>query len=929
MASLPYTPTQILTTSAADGLVYIFRPGSDAQSAQLLALNTTTSLNNANLPLVTVSPTLPFLKDEETGYTPVIDNQGNIFAYAGDCTNGAGASSLWQLKNPKSNLKANPPWQEVSMAATGVLGPQILAGANNLAAGFTFAPTTNSSADIYIFGGMCSNSTTSTATEWTQAANYSNAMLIIQSDQSSSTSPTSFSLGLIPSKGPPVAEAGFTVTPLDPTFPTTVQNQTASQNQNFVLVGGHTQTAFINMSQVALFSLPERSWSFVPVDLPSDTPTTDLAVRDSTIDSRSGHTAVLTSDGSKIIVLGGWVGDITQPADPQLAILELGQGYGGSGDWQWSVPDPNGSGLASGTGIYGHGATLLSGDVMMIVGGYQIPSPNHSKTKRQSSPVNSQTYFFNTTSNSWITNYSPPPRNGNLSKVSMQDKDGEESATKKTGLAVGLTLGTLALITLVLIYFWYSKRLKQRREARDEELRGLAASAQRYDPSDITVDDRHDGVNEMRSVDRPGGALLWNSGRPNAAGSRAEFEADRTGLSYDVPSPTRGLRRSLHSRGTYQPAPRFDNGRRTPDFNNIHPIDERDEYDEEINNAETGPVDYETIQRRDFDLLSNVPVLNPPDRSRSCSPQSPQERETEIRRWVNDWTAADALMHHQADRLSPDKTDRTSSSLSEQSARSMMSSGSAQHSVGTVSRTLSQRSAALFSVAPFRSINESTPLDISGGASGQNPRSGHQRSQSLTSYSGTDRVMERATDTPTSFATARTSVPHHSETEGLLSDYPEQISPSRTRSRARGWMGSVRRVFTGERSLSASPEHADSTSSSPIKAEHDLSAFPRRSASTGAMLWKKKQGAKDWDVEGGQSAEKVQTAAEEEEWDVESAVEKRVVQVMFTVPREKLRVVNKGDGDGESVLSAEREGSEKLALGEDGTSKGKGKQKEV
>ncbi|MDI1487161.1 MAG: hypothetical protein OHK93_006429 [Ramalina farinacea] len=927
MASLPYIPTQILTSSAADGLIYIFQPGSDAHSGQLLALNTTITLNNANLPLVTVSPTLPFLKDEETGYTPVIDNEGNIFAYAGDCTSGASASSLWQLKNPKSDLKGNPSWQEVSMAATGLVGPQNLAGANNLAAGFTFAPTTNSSADIYIFGGMCPNSTSSTAKDWTQAANYSNSMLTIQSDQPSSTSPTSFSLGMSLSKGPPVAEAGFTVTPLDPTFSTPEKNQTASQNQNFVLVGGHTQTAFINMSQVALFSLPERSWSFLPVDLPSDTPTTDLAVRDSTIDSRSGHTAVLSSDGSKIIVLGGWVGDITQPADPQLAILELGQGYGGSGDWQWSVPDPTGPGLASGTGIYGHGATLLSGDVMMVVGGYQISSSGNSKTKRQSSPVSSQTYFFNTTSNAWITNYSPPPPNSNTSNGSTQDKDGEESATKKTGLAVGLTLGILALITLVIIYFWYSKRLKQRREARDEELRGLAASAQRYDPSDITVDDPHDSANEMRSVDRPGGALLWNSGRPNAAGSRAEFDADRTGLSYDVPSPTRGLRRSLHSRGTYQPAPRFDNGRRTPDFN-IHPIDERDEYDEEIDN-ETGPVDYETIQRRDFDLLSNVPVLNPPDRSRSSSPQSPQERETEIRRWVNDWTAADALMHHQADRLSPDKTDRTSSSLSEQSARSMLSSGSAQHSVGTVSRTLSQRSAALFSVAPFRSTNDATPFDIQGSASGHNPRAGHQRSQSLTSYSGNDRMIERATDTPNSFATARTSIPHHSETEGLLSDYPEQMSPTRTRSRARGWMGSVRRVFTGERSLSASPEHADSASSSPIKAEHDQSAFPRRSASAGAMLWKKKQGAKDWDVEGGQSTEKVQTPAGDEEWDVESAVEKRVVQVMFTVPKEKLRVVNKSDGDGESMLSAEREGSEKLALGEEGTSDVKGKQKEV
>ena len=64
---------------------------------------------------------------------------------------------------------------------------------------------------------------------------------------------------------------------------------------------------------------------------------------------------------------------------------------------------------------------------------------------------------------------------------------------------------------------------------------------------------------------------------------------------------------------------------------------------------------------------------------------------------------------------------------------------------------------------------------------------------------------------------------------------------------------------------------------------------------------------------------------DEEEWDVESAVERRVVQVMFTVPKEKLRVVNRGpDGDGVSIVS--RESSVKdLARGQPSQNKGKGK----
>lgn len=101
-------------------------------------------------------------------------------------------------------------------------------------------------------------------------------------------------------------------------------------------MGGHTQTAFINMSQVAIWSLPEESWSFVTVDSPGTANgNTELAVKSTVtqVDSRSGHTAVLTEDGASIVVLGGWVGDVSQKADPQLAVLHLGQGFGGKGDW--------------------------------------------------------------------------------------------------------------------------------------------------------------------------------------------------------------------------------------------------------------------------------------------------------------------------------------------------------------------------------------------------------------------------------------------------------------------------------------------------------------------------------------------------------------------------------------------------------------------
>lgn len=307
------------------------------------------------------------------------------------------------------------------------------------------------------------------------------------------------------------------------------------------------------MSQIALFSLPEQSWSFLPVDSPSQGPNTDLAARDTTtIDSRSGHTALLTSDGKRLIVLGGWVGNVTTSADPQLAILELGEGYGGSGDWQWSIPSATGPGLGSGYGIYGHGATMLPGDVMMVIGGFQIPASGGSRRKRANAAVSSNTYFFNTSSNSWLTTYTHP-------KISVENgtsksENSNTDTAKKAGLGAGLTLGLLAIIAAIVLYFWYSRRLKRRRDAREAELRNLATGAHRLPLSGSSQfsDDQHAG--EVATVDWTGDS------HPYPRPGRNEPEAERTGLLFEIPSPTRGLRRSLHSRNTYQPTSRYDDG---------------------------------------------------------------------------------------------------------------------------------------------------------------------------------------------------------------------------------------------------------------------------------------------------------------------------------------------------------------------------------
>ena len=932
MAAFPYVPNRILDSFNDNALFYMFRTSDTSQSSSdLLVLNASETVDAACLPFITLSSNLPFLSTgDEVAYTPVIGDDGNILVFAGNCRNASRGSSLWIYETRNATSSTDGIWTRLDLSIDDSASNTRLKGANYLASGIAFSSTANATSQLYVFGGMCPNETVSISADWTNSAEYSNAMLTFLPQKSSS--PTAeYQLGVSPSKGPPIAEAGFTITGLQPTFSqSSSDNGTQQKNQNYVLLGGHTRSAFINMSQVALFSLPEQSWSFLPVDQPSSSPKTDLAARAATtVDPRSGHTAVLTSDGKQVVVFGGWVGDVNTSADPQLAILELGEGYGGNGDWQWSIPNQSGLGPGSGLGIYGHGAVMLPGNVMMITGGYLVTGSSSTKVKRVDPTPNNRSYFFNATSSTWVTTYTRPEATVGHTEQSDSQAD-HVTTSKRVGLGAGLTFGILAVLVVVMVYFWYSRRLKRRGDAREEELRNLAIDAHTAHSSMAGH-----GIYNQEMTSRDASSLA--RGNPGGRSNR-KTEAERTGLLFEIPSPTRGLRRSLHSRAAYQPAPRYDDGRLARGSGNIHPIDERDEYDEDM--TERGPSTGPGMgQRKEGAILISAPALDPfldPEVSRTPSPQSPaRERELEVRNWVSDWAAADALMHHHAGRHSPDKTDRTSSTLSDQSVRSAVSAQSWQHSVGTMSRSMSQRSAALFSTRPFSppldSTNHMQAIDAQRTQSiTRKPTLNNRRSQSLTLFSN-----PRRSNTSETYATATTSFSQlQSEGEALLGGYPDQhaTSPTRTQSRARNWMGSVRRVFTGvERSTSASPENGElSTSSSPTKYHHNEAGLPRRAASTGTMLWQKRQGAKDWDVEGDPSRRNEGgtsgPGAEEEEWDVESAVERRVVQVMFTVPKEKLRVVNRGpDGDGISVVSRESSVKDTATAKEE---KGKGKAKE-
>lgn len=113
---------------------------------------------------------------------------------------------------------------------------------------------------------------------------------------------------------------------------------------------------------------------------------------------------------------------------------------------------------------------------------------------------------------------------------------------------------------------------------------------------------------------------------------------------------------------------------------------------------------------------------------------------------------------------------------------------------------------------------------------------------------------------------------------------------------------------------------------------------PRRTVSASAELFRRKQGAKDWNAKRvsddvfntarstrddifrdapGYLGNDAFTDDEDDvhDWDLEGTAERRRVQMTFTVPREKLRVVNAtaGDMDNISERSASRPGSRRVS----------------
>ena len=965
---LPYNPTRVAPAQNGS-IVYVFAPEPSSTQFTLSWFNTSETLNSSTTK-ATPFTSLPFLSGQDARpFTTLPDDEG-ISVLVGDCKDSAQDLELWRFTY-NTDLRSGV-WRTLKLTTT-----DSSLSLDYLSAGFTFSPTKSSQdASMYVFGGMCPNDTTLDAGDWISDATYSNTMLTVAPDADSKND-SPYQLSLTGSRAPPIPEAGLTITPLTPTVSDNSDNS-VSQQQNFVLLGGHTQSAFVNMSQVAIFSLPQQSWAFIQATQAANT-----------IEPRSGHTAVLTEDGSKIVVLGGWVGDINTPAHPQLLVLEVAQEYGGEGDWAWTVPTAVASPFAAGHGLYGHGVAMLPGGVMLVTGGYSIGSSG-SQSKRA---VSDNLSFLNITSFEWTGTYTHPSVSGSASTAAGADLAASGlNTSEKVGLGAGIGLGLAAAAVVAIFWLLYSRRLRVRRSLREKELREMALGAERYHtPLPPSEDEQRYsgmrsaswGATQEQQLESAGDPFPWppvimasqNELHRLTAGDDEDNSAryaERTGVQMEIPSPTRGLRKNLNPRGplTYHPFNQHPAGPST-----VFRIDEEDE-GSHIGSLRRSKTPKATDDSRS---VGSDPFKDPAAfADMNQQNDAAARRKKEVEGWVDDWQSAAETMtisrttsqaHSRTysnlsqfrtqpvaespGRGSPEKSDRTGSNLSE---KSMMSTSSFQRSVGgTLSRNVSQRSTsagyAVFSgaAAAMRGLGYGRQGNASRDVGAGLTRAPSNRSVSLNVDTTRNTVSRDGAET---FSSARSKggpstagedqsllnrnhEPRKSEERDYrtLPDSPSKEKYSRAGSltnssrRALNLLGSVRRVFTGTGTVDVrdrvSAFESQSAQSSPTKHSEMTETSPKRTPSGGASIfWRGKQGAKDWeeDLPGPSNVGQPSTVRrkpvpgvvlndnngeleDEEDWDPETAVQQRVVQVMFTVPKERLRVVN---ADALSLLSSNR-----------------------
>ena len=310
--------------------------------------------------------------------------------------------------------------------------------------------------EIFLFGGMCASSNASIS-----SSIYSSSLASIYPDLSSPP--------LLPHYlNSPIGHAGFSITPLKP-IPT--------YKHQYLLIGGHSSSGFVGLDKLAVFTYRESpstsidgegeggSWKYVSASfrIPGKDDHQQLS-------PRSGHASVLSADGSKIFVFGGWVGEAgantMKIAEPQVIILDMASDT----TWVWKTGNstlPIGDSTDKTSGLFGHAAVLLDHEVIFIAGGYVFTNGAAVGVER-----NTQGFLYNITSDSFITRYRPFKKTFDIPPSlppPIQDLTRGEtpSAAKIRALAViGAVIAGVLLVSGAIIFItWYRRKQSLQQES--------------------------------------------------------------------------------------------------------------------------------------------------------------------------------------------------------------------------------------------------------------------------------------------------------------------------------------------------------------------------------------------------------------------------------------------------------------------------------
>ncbi|SPO05834.1 uncharacterized protein DNG_08521 [Cephalotrichum gorgonifer] len=917
----PYIPTTILAPAVSAGE----EPGGNADSNRAYifrqkdglidfsSLNISAEIDDKK-GWKTLSSELPFLKTapDTTAFSPTLTESGDLVVYVGNCDSSSDYA-IWAY-SPSHDDGGDSEWEKRSTTISDG-GDLKYPGPNFLGASISFSSQIEPSVSepvLYSFGGMCPNSTAGEVASWQSAARYTNQML------KASLSGSEYKLSEVSSKGP-VREAGFTLTRLNPSR--SYRGDIVTQGVSYLLLGGHTKEAFINMSTAAVWNLPEETWSFVNVKSPA-TRTGELRAGSSlmrrwdgvTVDSRSGHTTVLSEDGTTLTLLGGWVGTVDRAAEPQLVTLKMGASYD---EWQWVVPDQQ----PEGPGVYGHGAALLPGNVMMVDGGYEIAAATGQPTKREE--FSNGPRFLNLTTMEWSSAYTSPSGPSRISTdPTEQDEEAKDGKAKRLGLGIGLGLGIPILIAAAVLLFFYRKFARRKRIMRDDAIRALAQDRALFLQGESEMSEReYDNTYDAHAWAQP----TWYTGGSDP------YDVTHRSLGYET---LRGGRNAMSmnpaalqiprkpavprtSRSTYQAA-----ASSIP--SGIHPIYEADEDAEYQQRESAGLVDPSpeespsnpgtpTSKRYSDPFVSppapSAPALHPSGRASATPSPEGLRMDPEVHYWMTGVDAAEDLLARRDQRQggrtsSPSKPpNRPAGFVADDDARTGSNlSESARSALSSITRSTSGRShfRAGFGLFPGASAAAEGRLDSS---SSSNPSYNTAKS-SFTVLQSEGPGLLRGGEAEQQYDPPHQHHRGAPDDDGQEDDFgPAPGSPSKMKPR-RGWLGSLKRAFTPSgASYEAAPEESPTRHSF----EHgpaDYEARPHRLSSIGGgSLLRRKQGKHAWADETGEydlegalgrapESEAEPRRSGETDWDIERAVEQRLVQVMFTVPKERLRVVN-------------------------------------